>query len=51
MTTTQVLKLDDGRHSGRARADERHSGCRYVISKAKDKRRSEDYERLKERMI
>jgi hypothetical protein len=51
MTTTQILKLDDGRHSGRARADERHSGCRYVIARGRKRRPEDDERRLRDRII
>ena len=46
MTTIQILMLDEGRDSGRARADERLAGNRYVM--AKDKRREPRDERARE---
>lgn len=37
MTTTQILKLDDERNTGRRRADERLIGNRYVLAHDKGK--------------
>lgn len=53
MTTTQILKIDESRNTGRARADERLNGNRYVINKGKikDKRRDERARRYEEVMI
>jgi hypothetical protein len=50
MTTTQILKLDDSRNTGRVRADERLAGNRYVINqgKVKSKPRDERARRLEE---
>ena len=37
MTTAQIILLDECRDTGRARADERLTGNRYVIIRDKDK--------------
>lgn len=37
MTTTQILRLDDERNTGRRRADERLIGNRYVMARDKSK--------------
>ena len=46
MTTIQILFMDECRDNGRARADERLCGNRYVMGK--DKRREPRDERARE---
>ena len=53
MTTIQILFMDECRDNGRARADERLCGNRYVMGKDKRRERPRDVEsrELKEVVI
>ena len=41
MTTIQILRLDESRDNGRARADEQLAGNRYIISNEKGQGRDQ----------